>query len=228
MTPLLRPVWWRASAGSFSSTATEIPGNRSVICIAVESPTMPPPITARSKSAIHPPRSTPHTACIALLSAEIVLESAMSAGYHLSAPRILGSERDAQPAIDSEHLPGDVGVLLAGQPGDTRRDLIRLGVTAQRQLCVFYIDALEPRSVALVNAFHDAEAGRDEPQCHRVDEDAVGREIDGKVARGLLQPSLGYGIGQCRFSGEAAVNRGDVHDAAVAPFRHAAGNCRRQ
>src|ERR671921_352932 len=67
MTPLLRPVWWRASAGSFSSTATEIPGNRSVICIAVDSPTMPPPITARSKSAIDPPRLRPHLACNAKL-----------------------------------------------------------------------------------------------------------------------------------------------------------------
>src|SRR5215217_3311622 len=57
MTPLLRPVWWRANAGSFSSTATEIPGNRSVICIAVDNPTMPPPITARSKSAIDLPHS---------------------------------------------------------------------------------------------------------------------------------------------------------------------------
>src|SRR5688500_7822572 len=67
MTPLLRPVWCRASAGSFSSTATEIPGNRSVICIAVDSPTIPPPITARSKSAIHLPHSTPRPARETLL-----------------------------------------------------------------------------------------------------------------------------------------------------------------
>jgi hypothetical protein len=120
----------------------------------------------------------------------------MFAGYHLSAPRILGSERDAQPAIDTEHLPGDVSVLLAGQPGDTRRDLIRLGVTAQRQLCVFYIDALEPVSVALVDTINNAEAGRDKPRRHRVDEDTVAGEIDGKVACGLLQPGLGRGVGE--------------------------------
>jgi len=48
MTPLLRPVWWLASSGSFSSTRTPAPGRRSSSRQAVERPTIPPPTTATS------------------------------------------------------------------------------------------------------------------------------------------------------------------------------------
>jgi len=73
--------------------------------------------------------------------------------------------------------------------------LVRLGVTAQRQLCVFDIDPPEPVSIPLVDTIHDAETGRDEPRRHRVDEDSVGSEIDREVSGGLLQPGLGRGLG---------------------------------
>src|SRR5690242_1101210 len=41
MTPELRPVWWVATAGSFSRTVTSSP--RRVSARAVASPTIPPP-----------------------------------------------------------------------------------------------------------------------------------------------------------------------------------------
>src|SRR5262245_45937442 len=48
ITPELRPVWWRASPSSFSSTTTRAPGTRTPKRHAVARPTMPPPTTARS------------------------------------------------------------------------------------------------------------------------------------------------------------------------------------
>src|SRR5882757_8009816 len=48
MTPLLRPVWWRAGASSFSITVTLAPGAAWVRAYAVASPTMPAPITVKS------------------------------------------------------------------------------------------------------------------------------------------------------------------------------------
>src|SRR5882757_10187794 len=48
MTPLLRPVWWRAGASSFSSTVRLAPGAAWVRAYAVASPTMPAPITVKS------------------------------------------------------------------------------------------------------------------------------------------------------------------------------------
>src|SRR3954452_7631348 len=44
-TPLLRPVWCIAPAGSFSRTVTSCPGRRSCSSRATASPTMPPPTT---------------------------------------------------------------------------------------------------------------------------------------------------------------------------------------
>src|SRR6185437_2200705 len=49
MTPLLWPLWWRAISGSFSSTARRSWGKRRVASMAVAKPTIPPPITRRSK-----------------------------------------------------------------------------------------------------------------------------------------------------------------------------------
>src|SRR5438874_8022361 len=49
MTPLLRPVWWRASSGSFSSRRIARPGCRRPKIMAVARPTMPPPMMAQSK-----------------------------------------------------------------------------------------------------------------------------------------------------------------------------------
>src|SRR5512146_1994989 len=49
MTPLLWPLWWRAISGSFSSTARRNWGKRLVASMAVDRPTIPPPITRTSK-----------------------------------------------------------------------------------------------------------------------------------------------------------------------------------
>src|SRR5258706_935453 len=49
MTPLLRPLWWAPTAGSFSRTVTRSPGSCRSTAAAVASPTMPAPITARSR-----------------------------------------------------------------------------------------------------------------------------------------------------------------------------------
>src|SRR5688572_29505273 len=67
----------------------------------------------------------------------------------LRSSRLLASKCDAQPAIDPEHLPRDVGVLLAGKPGNARRDLGCLRVAAQWQLAMIAIDGLEPIGVTL-------------------------------------------------------------------------------
>ena len=56
MTPLLRPVWCAASAGSFSSTTSGRPGARASSASAVASPTMPPPMMTASTCA-HPETS---------------------------------------------------------------------------------------------------------------------------------------------------------------------------
>src|ERR1051325_6255222 len=45
MTPLLCPDWWAATSFSFSMTTTRSEGKRPRMAIAVESPTMPPPMT---------------------------------------------------------------------------------------------------------------------------------------------------------------------------------------
>lgn len=58
MTPLLRPVWWRAGPGSFSRTVTRVPGAARVIAYAVDRPTMPPPITSTSQSYVIRTRTT--------------------------------------------------------------------------------------------------------------------------------------------------------------------------
>src|SRR3989304_2021713 len=55
ITPLLWPVWWRPTPGSFSSTQRYAFGLRSRIASAVASPTIPPPPTATSKES-SPPR----------------------------------------------------------------------------------------------------------------------------------------------------------------------------
>src|SRR3712207_4734513 len=50
ITPLLCPVWCRAQPPSFSRTTSCAPGWRSSRALAVERPTMPPPITAKSNT----------------------------------------------------------------------------------------------------------------------------------------------------------------------------------
>ncbi len=50
ITPLLRPVWWRAGPDSFSRTVTRVPGAARVSAYAVDRPTIPPPITSTSQS----------------------------------------------------------------------------------------------------------------------------------------------------------------------------------
>src|SRR5581483_9547769 len=53
MTPLLCPVWWRATSSSASATTSRTPGRRTSAC-AVARPTMPPPMIAMSAVAILP------------------------------------------------------------------------------------------------------------------------------------------------------------------------------
>src|SRR5262245_567039 len=65
------------------------------------------------------------------------------------------SECHREPAIHRNHLARDVRILVAGEPRYLCSNLVRLGVTPQRQLAVFEVDVREPLCLQLVDAVHD-------------------------------------------------------------------------